>query len=574
MEKILYLLIDKKDLTKKFDKKVDLFTLNEFVISEFEKKNFNHFFPKAKETSILSESLIYKTKETKIEIYKKIKDLYIFNQIEDLNELIEPFLEAKISRFYYLKNSIPDYKKYILLGNRKNKVFYSKIDLILAIDKTYTIEDSKNRDCNNKFLKFNYNFYNTWLLRIQEFFIKKLLKSKGKEISFLSAKEAYFIKILKDKIKTQNKIVLYYDSSNSYLKITLLTLRQIYKSIFNKGITEIGMFLLAENKLNDNYREINKNIINFEINDLRKSYSSYLIKQLYCYVQNYLSYKKYLLKFFRIIETKKSYFHTTRYPDLFAFSRALTSLNKKVNLISHGSHTVQDKGSAGEIASQCMASGLTYTNQRKIKILSQSLYCDDFLDSLDISYQKIDRLFQPNLSYKNDSKLMNQNSKIKILLIGTVKKLGARRYYFESSSEFFESINKIYEKLINHKDIFEISLRIRDVRNEVNKDILNNALRNKKDLINISTIDSIYDEIKNSACIISYSSTVLEESLIMNKPVICFGIPEYNHLKHYENKEMINLKNYVDEKLKLIENLLGKKFIYPSKRKRLTNNEF
>ena len=83
MKEILYLLIDKKDLTKKFDKKVDLFTLNEFVISEFEKKNFNHFFPKPKETSILSESLIYKIKKTKIELYKKIRELYIFNQIED-----------------------------------------------------------------------------------------------------------------------------------------------------------------------------------------------------------------------------------------------------------------------------------------------------------------------------------------------------------------------------------------------------------------------------------------------------------------------------------------------------------
>ena len=126
MKKTLYLLIDKKYFSKKFDKKVDLFTLNEFVLSEFEKKNFNHFFPKPKETSILSESLIFKIKQTKIEIYKKIKDLYIFNQIEDLDELIEPFLEAKISRFYYLKNSIPNYKKYILLGNRKNNVFYSK----------------------------------------------------------------------------------------------------------------------------------------------------------------------------------------------------------------------------------------------------------------------------------------------------------------------------------------------------------------------------------------------------------------------------------------------------------------
>ena len=460
------------------------------------------------------------------------------------------------------------------MGNRKNNVFYSKIDLILAIDETYIIDNKKNKDCNDKFLKFEFNFYNKWLLKIQTFFIKKILKSKNKDFSFLSAREAYFLKILKTKIKSKNKNILYYDSSNSYLKIIFLILNQIYKSIFNSGTIEIGMFLLAENKLNHNYREINKNINDFEIDDLRKKYSSYLIKQIYCYVQNYLSYKIYLQKFLEIIETKKSYFHTIRYPDLFAFSRVLTNLNKNVNLISHGSHTVQEKGSAGEIASKSMASGLIYTNQRKIKILSQSIYSDDLLDSQNISYQRIDRLFQPNLFCKNDPKLTNENLKTKILLIGTVKKLGARRYYFESSSEFFESIKKIYDKLIIYKDFFEISIRIRDVRNEINKDILNNALKNKKDLINISKLEPLYLEIKNSDCIISYSSTVLEESLIMNKPVMCFGMPQYNHLKHYENKQIIKLKSHNDKKLKLIENALGEKFIYPIKRKRLTNNKF
>ena len=287
-----------------------------------------------------------------------------------------------------------------------------------------------------------------------------------------------------------------------------------------------------------------------------------------------MSYELYLHKFLKIIETKNSYFHNIRYPDLFAFSRVLTNLNKNVNLLSHGSHTVQEKGSAGEIASQSMAIGLIYTNLRKIKILSQSFYCDDFLDSQNISYQRIDRLFQPNLFYKNGSKLIKENSKIKILLIGTVKKLGARRYYFESSSEFFESIKKIYAKLIIYKDIFEISIRIRDVRNEINKEILNNALQNKKDLINVNFLDSIYLAIKNSDCIISYSSTVLEESLIMNKPVMCFGMPQYNHLKNYENHENIKLKSHNYKKLKLIENALGKKFIYPRNIKRLTNNNY
>ena len=66
MKKTLYLLIDKKYFPKKFDKKVDLFTLNEFVLSEFEKKNFNHFFPipKKKADVIKSMTVIRDIKKT------------------------------------------------------------------------------------------------------------------------------------------------------------------------------------------------------------------------------------------------------------------------------------------------------------------------------------------------------------------------------------------------------------------------------------------------------------------------------------------------------------------------------
>ena len=76
-------------------------------------------------------------------------------------------------------------------------------------------------------------------------------------------------------------------------------------------------------------------------------------------------------------------------------------------------------------------------------------------------------------------------SKTKILFIGTVKQLGERRYYFESSQEFFESINRIYNGLIKYKELFEINLRIRDVNNEINNEILKNALFKKNDLIKI-----------------------------------------------------------------------------------------
>ena len=70
---------------------------------------------------------------------------------------------------------------------------------------------------------------------------------------------------------------------------------------------------------------------------------------------------------------------------------------------------------------------------------------------------------------------------------------------------------------------------------------------------------------------ISYSSTVLEEGLQKNKPVMCFGLPEYNHFRNYENiKIKQNQKiHFKKNNLKIIEDCLQKKFIYKNFPKRI-----
>ena len=98
---------------------------------------------------------------------------------------------------------------------------------------------------------------------------------------------------------------------------------------------------------------------------------------------------------------------------------------------------------------------MTYTNEKGIKILSQSQFCDDFLDSLQIRYHRINRLIQNNFVPKKVLNASDQKTITKILFIGTVKQLGARRYYVESSGEFIESVNLLYRKLFKHK-IFRI----------------------------------------------------------------------------------------------------------------------
>ena len=282
------------------------------------------------------------------------------------------------------------------------------------------------------------------------------------------------------------------------------------------------------------------------------------------YILNSISHKEYIYDLFEDIKFENAYFHSVRFPDLFTFSRVINDLKNNVSLISHGSHTFQNSNEADIIASNSIGIGLAYTQKSSINLLSQSIYCDQFLDSLELNYFKINRIInQKSFIYKENKKGSKRN-KTKILLVGTVKALGARRYYFESSAEFLESVSIIYKKLKNYKDNFEIILRIRDVKNEINPDVLNNFLERKRELIKIGTLRNIYQEIKECDCLISFSSTTLEEGLFMNKPVMCFGLSKYNHLVNYEKFNQKKSKNNNRINLEIIEKLLGKNFVYGS----------
>ena len=573
MKDTLYLLLDKKDFKKKFKNNINLFTLNKFVLSDIDTKNINHIFPDPYKTAKNSESLILKTQEVKIQLIKEIREILFFKKMNNLDELLDPFLEIKLSSYFYLNDIIPIYKKYILIFGGKLYKYNSKIDLINSVEKIYTNKINKNQLL-NKFSNINLNFFNRTLLFIQKFLLKNLLKSSRRNINFFSDEEAYFIKILKKEIGNKANSILFYTPTCSYLRIIQILFKQLFLLIFNVNYKEIGMFLLPSNDIYFKYYELkNKNKL-FKINYLDDKFTAYLRKQIFCNALYSFCYEKYLTKIFKNIKVKRSYFHSLRFSDLFTFSRVLKEFNKNVFLISHGSHTLHVDNNLDIFASKTLAFGMTYTNEKGIKILSQSQFCDDFLDSLQIRYHRINRLIQNNFVPKKVLNASGQKNITKILFIGTVKQLGARRYYVESSGEFIESVNLLYRKLFKHKNLFRIIVRIRNVINEIDQDILDNAFKEKKDLIEIGSNDSIYQEIQNSDCLISYSSTTLEEGFSFNKPVMSFGLPNYNHFSFYENQYRNDNNSPINENLKIIESCLERKFIYKNNEHRVINHEF
>ena len=572
MKDTLYFLLYKKDFKNKFKNDINLFTLNKFVLSDIERKNINHIFPDPYKTAKNSEALLLKTEKVKIKIIKEIKEINFFKNMNNLDELLDPFLEIKLSSYFYLNDIIPRYKKYILIFGGKLYSYNSKIDLIYAIEKFYTNKINKNQLL-NKFSNFNFNFLNQSLLRIQKFLLRNLLKSSKRNVNFFSDEEAYFIKILKKEIGNKTNSILFYTPTFSYLRIIQILIKQFFFLIFNLDYDEIGMFLLPSKDIYFHYYEL-KNKKLFQFNFLDEKFSAYLTKQIFFNVLYSIFYEKYLITIFNKVKVERSFFHSLRFSDLFSFARVLNEFNKNVYLISHGSHTLQSDNKLSAIASKNLAFGMTYTNEKGINILSQSKYCDDFLDSLEIKYHRINRLIQYNLIAKKDLNVSGDKSITKILFIGTVKQLGARRYYVESSAEFIESVNLLYQKLYKYKNLFKIIVRIRNVINEIDQEILDNAFREKNDLIELGSNNSIYQEIQNSDCLISYSSTTLEEGLSFNKPVMSFGLPNYNHFGSYENQYIKDNRSPINENLKIIERCLERKFIYNNNQNRIINHNF
>ena len=143
MEGTLKVIISKNEELPK-NKNIDnIFTLNEYVLLDKEKKNINHFYPDPYKTSLNSEKILIKTEKVKSEILLILKDWEIFKDIEDLDELLEPFLDLKLTRFFYLQSVIPTFDIYILIKGKLNYSYSSKTDLILAIDRIYS--DGKNK---------------------------------------------------------------------------------------------------------------------------------------------------------------------------------------------------------------------------------------------------------------------------------------------------------------------------------------------------------------------------------------------------------------------------------------------
>ena len=54
-------------------------------------------------------------------------------------------------------------------------------------------------------------------------------------------------------------------------------------------------------------------------------------------------------------------------------------------------------------ASKSLALGVAYSMNKKIDLLSQSIYCDEFFDDMKLKYYKINRLLNNNIKVNKNN---------------------------------------------------------------------------------------------------------------------------------------------------------------------------
>ena len=550
----LYIFLRKGDLIKLKNFNSDCFSL---VPELGRESNINIRYPNPLETYKVAKKNLLTSEKIIKKIFLIIKNKIPNNEILLTEELLKPFLDAKITIYLYLNECIPEYNTYNLIVNGKWKKFHSKTNLIIGLENEYTKEKGTDLNSLGRFTKYNYSFLHKLLARFQVSITKKLIHKKN--IYILSGKSCYFMPIIFDQLSSKRKNILVYSQSQKLLNITLIIIKQLQSMIFNRNL-KIEFFMIPLNIIGSRRIIIINKSKKYHCNLIDDQYFNYILKDVENYLNINKGYRFYSKKLFEHSSIKylRGIFHTNRLPDLNSLSLNLSKLKGSIHLITHGTHTLKSKRTQ---ISESLETGMLTTSIPKMRLYSKSIFSDDYFTSKNLSFTKIKPIRSINLKREKIN-----SSVLKILSAGTVKQLGSRRYYFESCFEYIYSILELCKKFEKLNFQVELTIRIRDVKNEINHKLITNLLGRFNSFVKISKNTTFEDDLLNSDCLIALSSTTLEEAINSQIPSMSYGLSSYNHFDYYkDNKYRINNKIKNFDKLKKIEDILDRRFLYLDK---------
>ena len=556
-KKVLYILLKDNDFRNIKNLRADCFSLCPILENNSDSRII---YPDPKKTfkksleNVLENEIIFQDFISIVSIY------FDKSQILFIKELLKPYLDIKISIYLYLKSVIPKADTYKLFINGKWKNLYDINNLIICIENNYMKEKGNIHYSLARFTNLKINFFLKLFSLLQVFSLNKILKKYSPFI--LSSNECYFMPKIFIGLKNRNMNLLSYSQTNEPIKCLIILLKQFSSLILKRKLINLEFFMIPY--FGNNFINFNKKKIFNKSNLIDNNYANLLLKDIENYINLNLGYKNYCEKLFKKSKGNNvaGIFHTNRFPDLNAISHTLSKLKFKQHLISHGTHTLQKGSKESHLIAESLSIGMLTSNIPNIRIYSQTIFSDHYLTNQNLTFNKIKPVNNYRYKNKNDSYVF------RILSAGTVKQLGARRYCFESSFEYLYSIEDLCNKIKNLDFEVELILRVRDVKNEIDKKT-KEAIANKYNgLVKISQNKDIKDDIACCDCLIALSSTTLEEAIASQIPSMSYGLSKYDHFDFYKSKDFqINNKLKSYSKLKKIENLLERKFLYLTKDK-------
>ena len=220
----------------------------------------------------------------------------------------------------------------------------------------------------------------------------------------------------------------------------------------------------------------------------------------------------------------------------------------------HGSISVPSDEFSNFVLSIC-GRGLIYSKLANYSV-AQSKISFEAIKYYDVNLKILKSkplLFGKNIKKKSSIK----KEKFIFLHASTPKSLSKWPWIYENYNEYINNIKELIGHLKLQKNI-ELIIRFREGP-ECDLETFKNLIEiNQNEFVKISKNKDFFDDLNNSNCLISFSSTSIEEALFTNKKVLIYSDNrDYRHInyKFKEDSDIIyaNQKN-INEKLNMILN--------------------
>lgn len=500
----------------------------------------------------------FKITERLIYYEKKVRDILKDKNLIDKDYVEETFVFQLINILSSIEcinlSIINEKTKYWTLINKNKIIKINNKNEILSIIIKNIIENQIGQFKIKKDSKQKFR----WILKLINFLIFKY--AKRNKIWF-TGNNYGFPNIAKNIYENDKDCSIFYLFSDKKF-IIIKSIISLFK-IFIRKKEIIGIEpVVDENRVYRNKIDIIlEQTLDNELLKIKKLISKYL-SEICDYTDNIYNYLDEI-----VFKTKPKLLiaHHLYFMEAITLGSIFNKYNKSCYILSHGSHRNSDNEFCNYELKR-HANGLLYSKFAS-HIFVQNLGGDKLLKSISdknkslLNNKKIINTKPIMWGKKINDRKVKKNKEFIFLHASTFKPLSARNLIYENSFEYFDNIinlSKAFDKLSNTKLII-----LAKNLTECSHLTLKENIKNFKNVIIKSSgtgdRQSFIDYLKNADCLISYSSTTIEEAIYNNIPVGIINFSGNNYINFCPKKNLednngiyeLNSINLIN-KLKLI----------------------